>query len=94
MELPTATQVASTIREQIRMELHLTASADVAPNKFLAKIASDWRKPDGLYVIQPEEVDSFLLPLLVNGFPGVGKVMEGKPKSLAVQTVGDLRKME
>jgi nucleotidyltransferase/DNA polymerase involved in DNA repair len=61
--LPTATQVARTIREQIRGELQLTASAGVAPNKFLAKIASDWKKPDGLFVIQPEEVDAFLLPL-------------------------------
>jgi len=54
--LPTATLVASTIREQIRQELNLTASAGVAPNKFLAKLASDWRKPDGLFVIQPENV--------------------------------------
>src|SRR5579863_5350649 len=51
--ISTATQVAKTIREQIRTELSLTASAGVAPNKFLAKIASDWRKPDGLFVIQP-----------------------------------------
>ncbi|MGB9469311.1 MAG: DNA polymerase IV, partial [Candidatus Acidiferrum sp.] len=63
--LPTATSVARAIRKQIREELKLTASAGVAPNKFLAKIASDWRKPDGLFVIQPEEVESFLLPLLV-----------------------------
>ena len=48
--LPTATRVASTIREQIRQELNLTASAGEAPNKFLAKLASDWRKPDGLFV--------------------------------------------
>ena len=80
--LPTATQVARTIRGQIRTELHLTASAGVAPNKFLAKIASDWRKPDGLFVIQPEEVDSFLLPLPVSCLPGVGKVREEKLKSL------------
>src|SRR6201998_705113 len=79
--LPTATQVARTIREQIRTELPLTASAGVAPNKFLAKIASDWRKPDGLFVVQPEEVDSFLLPLPVGRLPGVGKVMEGKLKN-------------
>ena len=92
--LITATQVARTIREQIRTELHLTASAGVAPNKFLAKIASDWRKPDGLFVIQPEDVDSFLLPLPVSRLPGVGKVMEEKLKSLAVQTVGDLRKLD
>jgi DNA polymerase-4 len=92
--LPTATQVARTIREQIRVELNLTASAGVAPNKFLAKIASDWRKPDGLFVIQPEEVDSFLLPLPVGRLPGVGKVMEEKLKDFDVQTVGDLRTIE
>jgi len=57
--LPTATRVAQTIREQIREELKLTASAGVAPNKFLAKIASDWRKPDGLFVIKPEDVDTW-----------------------------------
>jgi DNA polymerase-4 len=89
--LPTATQVARTIREQIRSELNLTASAGVAPNKFLAKIASDWRKPDGLFVIQPEKIDSFLLPLPVSRLPGVGKVTEEKLKGFQVQTVTDLR---
>src|SRR5258706_9248464 len=92
--LPTATRVAKTIREQIREELRLTASAGVAPNKFLAKIASDWRKPDGLFVIQPEEVDSFLLPLSVGRLPGVGKVTEEKLKKLHMQTVGDLRRLD
>lgn len=57
--LPTATQVARAIREQIRAELHPTASAGVAPNKFLAKIASDWRKPDGLFVIPPVSSKEF-----------------------------------
>jgi len=94
MGLPTATQVARTIRDQIRVELNLTASAGVAPNKFLAKIASDWRKPDGLFVIQPEEVDSFLLPLPVGRLPGVGKVTEEKLKGLGVQTVADVRRMD
>jgi DNA polymerase-4 len=75
--LPTATLVARTIREQIRQELSLTASAGVAPNKFLAKLASDWRKPDGLFVIQPEEIDRFLLPLPVGRLPGVGKITGG-----------------
>ena len=92
--LPTATQVARTIREQIRSELSLTASARVAPNKFLAKVASDWKKPDGLFVIQPEEVDSFLLPLPVGRLPGVGKVTEEKLKHLEIQTVADLRRMD
>jgi DNA polymerase IV len=92
--LPTATQVARTIREQIRSELSLTASAGVAPNKFLAKIASDWKKPDGLFVIQPEEIDSFLLPLPVDRLPGVGKVTEEKLKHLEVQTIADLRRMD
>ncbi len=92
--LPTATRVARAIREQIREELNLTASAGVAPNKFLAKIASDWRKPDGLFVIQPEEVDSFLLPLSVGRLPGVGKVTEEKLKRSDILTVADLRKLD
>ena len=92
--LPTATQVARTIREQIRAELQLTASAGVAPNKFLAKIASDWKKPDGLFVIQPEEVDGFLLPLPVGRLPGVGKVTGKKLKGLDVNTISDLRRFE
>jgi len=92
--LPTATSVARIIRKQIREELKLTASAGVAPNKFLAKIASDWRKPDGLFVIQPEEIDSFLFPLPVGRLPGVGKVTEEKLKKLDIQTVGDLRRLD
>jgi len=89
--LSTATLVARTIREQIRQELNLTASAGVAPNKFLAKLASDWRKPDGLFVIQPGDVDAFLLPLPVGRLPGVGKVTGEKLAKLGIQTVRDLR---
>ena len=88
--LPTATRVAQAIRLQIREELHLTASAGVAPNKFLAKIASDWRKPDGLFVIQPKDVEGFLGPLPVGRIPGVGKVTEARLKQMNVTTVGDL----
>jgi DNA polymerase-4 len=94
MRLLTATLVARTIREQIRKELNLTASAGVAPNKFLAKLASDWRKPDGLFVIQPEEIDSFLLPLPVGRLPGVGKVTEEKLLKLGIKTVGEMRKLD
>lgn len=92
--LPTATLVARTIREQIQKELNLTASAGVAPNKFLAKIASDWRKPDGLFVIQPEEVEAFLLPLPVGRLPGVGKVTEEKLAKIGIKIVGELRGLE
>jgi len=93
-DLRTATLVARKIREQIRQELNLTASAGVAPNKFLAKLASDWRKPDGLFVIQPEDVDAFLPPLPVGRLPGVGKVTEEKLAKLQVHTVRDLRSLD
>ncbi|MGB6194329.1 MAG: DNA polymerase IV, partial [Terracidiphilus sp.] len=89
--LPTGTRVALTIREQIRTELNLTASAGVAPNKFLAKIASDWRKPDGVFVIQPHEIEAFLTPLPVSRLPGVGKVTEARLQQLGIRTVGTLR---
>jgi DNA polymerase IV len=89
--LPTATLVARTIREQIRNELNLTASAGVAPNKFLAKLASDWKKPDGLFVIRPQEVDAFLLTLSVGRLPGVGKVNEDRLAKLGIKTIRELR---
>jgi DNA polymerase IV len=92
--LPTATRVAKAIRQQIRDELRLTASAGVAPNKFLAKIASDWRKPDGLFVIQPEDIQTFLPPLPVGRIPGVGKVTETRLKQMGISTVGDLGALE
>jgi DNA polymerase-4 len=91
--LPTATRVASVIREQIRQELSLTASAGVAPNKFLAKLASDWRKPDGLFVIQPDDVNTFLLPLPIGRLPGVGKVTQEKLEKLGIRTVNNLRSL-
>lgn len=92
--LPTATLVAKTIRQQIREELNLTASAGVAPNKFLAKIASDWKKPDGLFVIQPHQVQEFLLPLRVGRIPGVGKVTEARMAKMGIRTVGDIHSMD
>ncbi|MDB5985416.1 MAG: DNA-directed polymerase [Nevskia sp.] len=92
--LPTATQVAQTIRQQIRAELNLTASAGVAPNKFLAKIASDWRKPDGLFVIRPPQVDDFLKPLPIGRLPGVGNVTEARLTRLGIVTVGDLQALQ
>jgi DNA polymerase IV len=92
--IPTATETAETIRREIRAETQLTASAGVAPNKFLAKIASDWRKPDGLFVIRPHQVQEFLLPLPVRKIPGVGKATEGVLHEMGIQTVGDLHRYE
>lgn len=89
--LPSATAIASAIRAQIRDELQLTASAGIAPNKYLAKIASDWRKPDGQFVIKPAQVLAFLEPLPVERLPGVGKVMRERLAALAVHTAGELR---
>lgn len=89
--LPSATAIAETIRAQIREETQLTASAGIAPNKFLAKIASDWNKPDGQFVIRPQQAFDFLTPLPVGRIPGVGKVMQEKLAALGVGTVGELR---
>jgi DNA polymerase-4 len=72
----------------------LPTATGVAPNKFLAKIASDWRKPDGLFVIQPDDVNGFLSPLPVSRLPGVGRVTEKKLEELGIQTVEHLRGLE
>jgi DNA polymerase-4 len=89
--LPSATATAEAIRAAIREEASLTASAGVAPNKFLAKIASDWNKPDGICVIRPHQIEDFLTPLPVGRLPGVGKVMEARLAELGITTAGDLR---
>jgi DNA polymerase-4 len=88
--IPTATETAETIRREIRDETHLTASAGVAPNKFLAKIASDWKKPDGCFVIRPHQVERFLVTLPVRKIPGVGKATEAVLTEMGIATVGDL----
>ncbi len=89
--IPTATRVAQEIRRDINLETGLTASAGVAPNKFLAKIASDWRKPNGLFVIQPHEVLDFLAPLSIGRLPGVGRATEHQLQLLGITCVRDLR---
>ncbi|MEO8460850.1 MAG: DNA polymerase IV [Dokdonella sp.] len=89
--LSSATATAQAIRAAIAEETQLTASAGIAPNKFLAKIASDWRKPNGLFVIRPEHILDFLAPLPVGRLPGVGKVMDRKLAELGLRNVADLR---
>ncbi len=91
--LGSATAVAEAVRRDISRELSLTASAGVAANKFLAKIASDWRKPDGLFVIKPHQVRAFLSTLPVARMPGVGRVMQQRLARAGVETVGDLRSL-
>ena len=86
-----ATRIAQYLKKAIFEKTRLTASAGVSYNKFLAKIASDLRKPDGLVVITPAEVDKILLPLPVDRLWGVGKKTGEKLRSLHFQTVGDLR---
>ncbi|MEZ0123183.1 MAG: DNA polymerase IV [Candidatus Reddybacter sp.] len=88
-----ATLMAEAIRARIKNEIGIVVSAGVAPSKFLAKIASDWRKPDGLFVITPAQVDGFVLALPVGKLFGVGKVTEKKLHQLAINTCGDLRQL-
>ncbi len=86
-----ATRIAAEIRRLIRAECGLTASAGVAPNKFLAKVASDWRKPDGLFVVRPEEVAAFVKTLPVEKIFGVGRVTAERLHRLGWRTCGDLQ---
>ena len=88
---PLATSVARRLKARIREELRLTASAGVAPNKFLAKIASGWQKPDGLTVIPPERVEQFLQKLPVEALWGVGPVTAKKLRALGIQRLVDVR---
>jgi DNA polymerase IV len=83
--------VAKRIKERIRGDIGLTASAGVAPNKFLAKIASGWKKPDGLTVIAPDRVESFLQQLPVDALWGVGPVTAGKLRARGIERLVDVR---
>src|SRR5262249_21660756 len=88
-----ATQIAKEIRSQIEKELNLTASAGVAPNKFLAKVASDWKKPNGLFVIKPDQIDDFVRDLKVEKIFGVGKVTAKRMHELNLRTCADIQKV-
>jgi DNA polymerase IV len=86
-----ATLIAREIRSRIAKEVGITASAGIAPNKFIAKIASDWNKPNGQFVVTPEQVDDFVAQLPIDKLFGVGKVTAEKLKRLGVYTCADLR---
>jgi len=87
---PSATRIAKAIKKKILERTGLTASAGVAPNMFVAKIASDFKKPDGLTVVPPEGVLDFIRPLPVIRIPGIGKVTDAHMNRLGIHTVADL----
>jgi DNA polymerase-4 len=91
INLPSATLIAKKIRERIKDKTRLTASAGVAHNKFLAKVASDLNKPNGLAVILPEDAEDFLEKLEIGEFFGIGEATESKMKSLDIHTGKDLK---
>lgn len=92
-DIATATEVARHIQRDIFEVTQLTASAGVAPAKFLAKIASDWRKPNGIYVIKPHQVMAFLDRLPVAKLPGVGKRTQENLKLMGINHVRELRQL-
>lgn len=87
-----ATLIAQEIRKRVSQQLNITVSAGAAPNKFIAKVASDWYKPDGLTVVPPRDVDGFVSQLPVSCINGVGKVTAAKMHRLGIRSCGDLRK--
>jgi DNA polymerase IV len=88
---PLATPVARRLKQRIREDIGLTASAGVAPNKFLAKIASGWQKPDGLTVISPGRVEAFLQQLPVDALWGVGPVTAAKLRKIGIARLVEVR---
>ncbi|MBR9828145.1 MAG: DNA polymerase IV [Oceanospirillales bacterium] len=86
-----ATRIAEAVRQQVREETGITVSAGVAQNKFLAKVASDWNKPDGLCVITPEQQAEFMVQLPVKKIPGVGPRTQEKLMGLGVGTCTELQ---
>ena len=91
---PLATPVARRLKKEIHDRTGLTASAGVAPNKFIAKIASGWRKPDGLTVVPPQRIESFLQELPVSALSGVGPVTTSKLRSHGIERLVDVRSVE
>jgi DNA polymerase-4 len=91
---PLGANVARRLKAMIRGQMQLTASAGVAPNKFLAKIASGWRKPDGLTVIAPERMEAFLQELPVEALWGVGPVTAKKLRNIGVEKLVQIRSVD
>jgi len=89
-----ATRIAEEIRNRVREEVGITISAGIAPNKFLAKIASDWKKPDGQFTVTPQDIDAFMIELPVAKIFGVGSVTAKKMRAMNIHTCGDLQQID
>jgi DNA polymerase-4 len=89
----TGAAVAEEIRYRIRRETQLTASAGIAPNKMLAKVASDWKKPDGQFEVRPEDVEGFMRDLPARRIPGVGARTGERLKALGIETCGEMQRL-
>jgi DNA polymerase IV (DinB-like DNA polymerase) len=85
-----AKELAQTIKKEVKAQEKLTCSIGIGPNKLVAKISADEQKPDGLTIVKPEEVESFLSPLPISRLIGVGRKTEKKMQTLGIRTIGDL----
>ncbi len=94
LDIPSATIIAKKIKDDIKKELNLTATAGVSINKFLAKVASGINKPDGLNVIKPNQIEEFIDKLPIKKIPGIGKVTQKKFEELGIKLGKDLKKLE
>lgn len=89
-----ATHLAQQIKNKIREDVKITCSIGISPNKLVSKIASDYKKPDGLTVVRPTEVEEFLEPLKIRDIPGIGGKTEKKFQNMEIDTVGKLRSLD
>lgn len=89
-----AAHLAQQIKNSVREKVKLTCSVGVSPNKLVSKIASDFKKPDGLTVVRPEQVELFLEPLKIRVIPGIGKKTEEKFSEMKLETIGELKKID
>jgi DNA polymerase IV (DinB-like DNA polymerase) len=89
-----ASHLAQQLKNQIRNEVKMTCSIGISENKLVSKIASGFRKPDGLIIVEPQKIESFLNPLKVGDIPGIGKVTEEKFAEMNLKTIEDLRKVD
>ncbi len=89
-----ASHLAQQIKNSIRTKIKLSCSIGVSPNKLISKIASDYQKPDGLTVVEPDKIDQFLEPLKIRVIPGIGKKTEEKFKEMNIETIKDLKKLD